>query len=161
MTQKKRATADSWQTRPMPAAHKELPLQGTFSRQEYTTISQGFIPQQPKDKWFIYLEGEWLCFHRSQTGTCVYKLQILPFEDRYHAPKAIVNREPSQYRMDDDEYDVAMIGYLIDRLLLGRFAPLPTPKGLREQDQPRYKKDVIGKEDDEGSIDLGMVNGRE
>lgn len=144
----------------MPEAHKELALEGNFSRQEYTTISQGVIPQEQTDKWFIYLDGEWLHFHRSQTGTCIYKLQILPFEDRYYAPKAIVNRDSAQYRMDDDEYDVAMISYLIDRLLLGRFVPLPTPKGLREQDQARYKKDVIGKESDDGSINLGMVNGQ-
>lgn len=161
MSKKKRAIATSWKIRPMPPAHKELPLDGGFSRHEYVTISQGFIPQQRTDKWFIYLDGEWLHFHRSQTGTCVYQLQILPFEDRYHAPRAIVNRDPSQYRSEDDEYDVAMIAYLIDTVLLGRFAPLPTPQGLRKEDQTRYRQDVMGKTDDNDRIDLGPVNGKE
>ncbi len=157
---KKPATAKSWRSKPMPTARKELPLDGLFSREEYATIGMGLIPKRPLDKWFIYLEDKWLYFHRSNSGTCVFQLQIVPFEDRYHANLAIVNREPTQYRNTDDEYDVALIGYLIDHLLLGRFAPLPMPKGLRQQDQVRYKQDLMGQKPEAGQIDLGMVNGR-
>jgi len=28
-----------------------------------------------EDKWFIFLEDDWLYLHRSWTGTCVYKVQ--------------------------------------------------------------------------------------
>ena len=120
----------------------------------------GLIPQKPTDAWFIYLDGELLHFHRSKTGTCVFQLNIVPFEDRYHAPQVVVNRDPQQYRNEDDAYDVQMISYLIDHLLLGRFAQLPIPKGLREQDQARYKRDVMGKQTESGRIDLGKMNGR-
>lgn len=157
---KKRATAVSWPNKPMPTAQKVLELDGMFSKQEFDTIQFGLIPQKPTDAWFIYLEGEWLHFHRSKTGTCVFQLHIVPFEDRYHAQKAIVNRDPKQYRNEDDAYDVQMISYLIDHLLLGRFAQLPTPKGLRQQDQARYKRDVMGKRTEQGRIDLGKMNGR-
>ena len=158
---KQRAKADSWPTKPMPSeAHKVLELDGMFSKQEFNTIQLGLIPQKPTDAWFIYFDDEWLHIHRSKTGTCVFKLQIVPFEDRYHAPQAIVNRDPKQYRNEDVAYDVQMISYLIDHLLLGRFAQLPTPKGLRKQDQARYKRDVMGKQKESGRIDLGKLNGR-
>lgn len=154
-----RATKNSWKTRPMPPQRKELELDGMFSRHEYVTVSLGKVPQSPADKWFIYLDGEWLYFHRAQTGACVFQLRIQPFEDRYHANLAVVNRNPQQYRNEDDEYDVAMIAYLIDHLLLGRFVPIPKPKGLRKQDVSQYKHDVMGADDD-GRIDLGLINGR-
>ena len=157
---KKVATVDSWRTKPMPTAQKELPLDGMFSVEEFAKIKVGVIPKRPLDKWFIYWEDAWLHFHRSSSGTCVFQLQIVPFEDRYHANLAIVNRKPAQYRNVDDEYDVAMIGYLIDHLLLQRFTPMPTPKGLRQQDQARYKQDMMGKKQDAGRIDLGKVSSR-
>ncbi len=157
---KKHATAVSWPIKPMPTAQKELPLDGMFSEEEFAKIQVGLIPKRPLDKWFIYLEREWLHFHRSSSGTSIFRLRIVPFEDRYHANLAIVNREPSQYRNKDDKYDVALIGYLIDHLLLGRFAPMPTPKGLRQQDQARYKQDMMGKKQKTGRIDLGRVSSR-
>jgi len=131
-----------------------------FSAKELEIIERGYIPQKPTDAWFIYMEGERLHFHRSRTGTCVYQLHIVPFEDRFHAQEAVVNRNPAQYRNDDDAYDVQMISYLIDHLLLGRFAQLPTPKGMRKQDQARYQRDVMGKKTEPGRINLGSVNGR-
>ena len=157
---RRRAASDSWPIKPMPEQQKELALDGMFSAKEMADIQLGFIPQQPGDAWFVYMSGEWLYFHRSRTGTCVYQLHIVPFEDRFYAQEAIVNRNPAQYRNEDDAYDVQMISYLIDHLLLGRFAQLPTPKGLREQDQGRYRRDVMGKKTDVGRVDLGRVNGR-
>lgn len=159
---KKRATADSWKTRPMPEARKELELDGTFTREEYLTISQGFIPQQQEDKWFIYLEDEWLHVHRSWTGTCVFQLQIVPFEDGYQAVKAVVNRDPSQYKGTDEEYDVALISYLIDHLLLGRFVPFPMPRHLSDEDKAVHKRHVMGTkgEDSAASVNLRVLNGR-
>jgi hypothetical protein len=155
---KQRATADSWQTRPMPEARKELAIDGTFSRQEYEQITHGYIPQEQQDRWFIYFEAGWLYFHRSRTGTCVYHPQIAPIDDHYQAVKAIVNRDPGQYRNTDDEYDVALMSYLIDHLLLGRFAPFPTPRNLSERDKDRHRRHVIGQDEDNSPIKLRLSN---
>lgn len=154
---KKRATADSWKTKSMPAARKELLIEGSLTREEYVQISQGLVPQSRDDKWFIYLQGEWLNFHRSWTGTCVFQLQIVPAGDIYRVTKAIVNRNASQYRNTDDEYDVALLSYLIDHLLLGRFAPFPMPQNLSEEDQERHKRLVMGDKGADGSIDLQPI----
>lgn len=159
MTRKQRATAVSWKTKPMPAAHAVLDIEGAYTQPEYVTISYGFIPQSRDDKWFVYLDGEWLYFHRSWTGTCVFQLRIVPVDGHYEAVQAIVNRDPQEYRSSDDAYDVALLAYLIDRLLLGRFAPFPQPEGLSQEDQQRHQRLVMGSGD--GSIDLNLLqNGR-
>lgn len=157
-----RAAANSWKTRPMPPEHKVLPVEGMVSRDEFVTISHGRIPRTPADKWFIYLDSDNLLhFHRSQTGTCIYQLQLEPFEDRYAMTKAVVNREPSQYRNTDDSYDVSLIAYLIDTVLLGRFAPFPQLRGLSTDDQQRHQQHVMGSGGRDGgdSIQLKMMNG--
>ena len=142
---RQRATAVSWKIKPMPAAHKELALTGGYSAEEYDRIRWGFIPQEQQDKWFIYLEGDWLHFHRSWTGSCIFQLQFLPVDGHYEAAKAIVNRDPAQYRTTDDEQDARLIAHLIDDLLLGRFSVLPLPDHLSPEDQQRYQKDMMGK----------------
>lgn len=139
----------------MPPQNKRLLIDGSYSSEEFKTIKNGFVPQKPEDKWVIFFHQNNLLFFRSRTGTCVYQLIFKSEASKVLAHTVIVNREPSQYRSDDDEYDVAMVSYLIDTLLLGRFAPLPKPKGLREQDFSQYKRDVIGG-DGRGSIGLKL-----
>src|SRR5690606_34385001 len=78
---KQRATAVSWPNKPMPNGRKELLLDGRYTREEFVTISQGLVPQSPADKWFIYLEGQWLYFHRSASGSCIFQLQIAPADE--------------------------------------------------------------------------------
>ena len=157
---KQRATAVSWKHKPMPAARKELLLNGRYTREEYVTISQGFVPKTSADKWFIYLVDEWLYCHRSISGSCIYQLQIVPDEDGYAAPKMWVNQDPNQYRSLDDEYDVALLAYLIDTILLGRFAPFPQAKQFSETDQQRHQQHVMGQDKLDGGLSLRIVNGR-
>lgn len=156
---RQRATAVSWQTKPMPAAHKELALDGRYTAVEHAQISLGFIPQEQQDKWFIYMEEEWLHFHRSWTGSCIFQLQFSPVDDHYQVTKAIVNRDPDQYRNSDDAQDVRLISHLIDELLLGRFSVLPAPGNLSPEDQQRYQQDVMGQRGS-GGLRLAVRNGR-
>lgn len=148
----------------MPAACKELALSGRYTAAEYAQISLGYIPQEQQDKWFIYLEGEWLHLHRSWTGSCIFQLQLVPVgEDpvagEYEAVRAIVNRDPEQYRSSDDAQDVKLIAHLIDHLLLGRFSLLPAPGGLAPEDQQRHQEHVMGRGGQSG-LRLDVRNGR-
>jgi hypothetical protein len=154
---KNRATAESWRNRPLPPQHKELLLSGSYSREEYVRLSMGHVPQGPDDKWFIYLDDEWLYFHRASTGTCIFQLQIVPDGEKYQAVKLLVNRDQRQYRNEDDEYDVQLLSFLIDRLLLGRFAPFPQPRSLAKGDHGRHKQHVMG--ETSNAINLPILNG--
>ena len=155
---KVRATAVSWPNKPMPQGAKVLEIDGTYSREEYVTISQGFIPQSAKDKWFVYLEGEWLYIHRSASGSCIFMLKLEAKEDFYAAPTLLVNNDPKQFNSKNDEYNVNLVAYLIDTLLLGRFTPFPQMKGFSQNDQQRHQKHVMG--DNNNQIQLRMINGR-
>lgn len=155
---RERATAVSWPNKPLPETHKVLEIDGAYSLAEFEMMRLGVIPQSAADKWFIYEDDGWLHFHRSATGTCVFQMQLAAQEGAYGVVQARVNRDPVQYRSSDDEYDVALMSYLVDTLLLGRFAPLPTPKGLRQEDRARYKQDMTGRPSD-GSIGLPLQNG--
>ena len=151
-----KATASSWNIKPMPKAHKELPLSGVYTEEEFEKISYGFLPQDQQDKWFIYLEGDWLNFHRSWTGACIFKLEIVLNNCKYHATKAVVNRDPEQYRSTNDEQDVKLIAFLIDQLLLNRFAILPTPKNMAEADKQKHQQHVMGTKESDGVFPLPM-----
>ena len=150
-----KAAASSWKTKPMPAAHKELPLSGTYSTEEYEKMSYGFLPKGQDDRWFIYMEGNWLYFHRSWTGTCVFQMQFVPKGDHYQAVKAIANRDSEQYRSTNDQQDVKLLSFLVDNLLLGQFATLPMPKKMSTADQQRHQQHVMGKQRDD-TIRLDM-----
>ncbi len=156
---KQRATAVSWPNKPMPNTRKELLLDGRYTREEYVTISQGLVPQSPADKWFIYLEDEWLYCHRSTSGSCIFQLQITPDGDGYTANLLWVNQDPRQYRTLSDAYDVALVSYLIDAVLLGRFAPFPQPEQFSEEDHQRHQQHVMGKDSSDGGLSLRVVNG--
>ena len=158
---KQRATAVSWPNKPMPDTRKELLLDGQYSREEFVTISQGLVPQSPADKWFIYLDGEWLYFHRSASGSCIFQLQIVPDEAGYAASVLLVNQHPSQYRSLSDEYDVALVSYLIDAVLLGRFAPFPQPEQFSQDDHAKHQQHVMGKDAFGGGLSLRVVNGKQ
>ena len=143
----------------MPDARKELLLDGQYSREEFVTISQGLVPQSPADKWFIYLEGEWLYFHRSASGSCIFQLQIAPNDDGYVADFLLVNQDPRQYRSLSDEYDVALVSYLVDAVLLGRFAPFPQPEHFAKDDHAKHQQHVMGQDSAGGGLSLRVVNG--
>lgn len=159
--EKQRATAQSWPTKPMPVIQRELTLDGRYSQTEMDQITLGFIPRGSGDKWFLYYDGAWLHCHRSQTGTCVFQLQLLPDEDAYRAVKFVVNQDPAQYKMTDDAYNVSLLSYLIDHLLLDRFAQMPLPGKMSAQDEQRHRRHVMGEKESGGpSLHLRVQNGR-
>ncbi|MGQ0762691.1 MAG: hypothetical protein ACT4OT_11865 [Acidobacteriota bacterium] len=116
-----------WDTvRPMSALHEQLPFARTFTREEYYVIARGLVPAGMDDRWFIFLENDQLYFHRSWTGTCIYQITLDRTDgDSIVVTEALVNRDPDEYKIADDEFDVALLSFLIDNLLLGRRAHLP------------------------------------
>ncbi len=89
-----KATRDSWKTQPIPELNTQLQLERTFTLKEYEHLSWGQIPQEMEDKWFTYLEDDWLYFHRSWTGFCIYQVSLKQIGDNYIVGEAWVNRDP-------------------------------------------------------------------
>ena len=139
------AKPDSWKTLPMPAKVAVLEYAAEFSAEEFERISRGFIPEAMEDKWFIYLDADTLCLHRSWTGHCIYKVEFAREGGGHVVRHAIANRDPVEYTQRDNAYDARLLDFLIRNLLLGAGVPFPMPKGL-PGDAPRglYQHHVAG-----------------
>jgi O-acetyl-ADP-ribose deacetylase len=104
---------------PMPASREKLQLQRTFSPEEYHQMSYGHIPQSMDEKWFIFLEGDWLYIHRGWTGICVYQVRLENESGNYQIAEAWVNRDPEQYGSKNNEHDTQFLQWIIEYFLLG------------------------------------------
>lgn len=120
------ATRASWNTLPFPAARASVPIAREFTAAEHAQIARGFIPRDMDDRWFIYLEGDWLALHRSWTGACIFLVRFAPAGADYRIAEAWANRDPEQYRVTDVHADATHIARLIDLLLLKQ--PFLTPE---------------------------------
>ncbi len=124
-----RATGDSFQRQDMSGPRSLFQFERSFSSEEYELISNGLIPEQMEDKWFIYLESDWVNFHRSWTGYWVYRLRLVRVPSGYKVTEAWVNRDPKQYASRNEKHDAAVLEFLIDRLLLSKDVPFPSDYG--------------------------------
>jgi hypothetical protein len=140
-----KATREAWKTVAMPEQKSRLAWPRTFTSQEFDRLSRGLIPAAMEDKWFIYLEDQVLYFHRSWTGFCIYQLHLKPAGDGWAATEAWVNRDNEQYKATSDDYDSALLAFLIDNLLLGKRHPFPMPNNLSPQTPPDiYQHHIAG-----------------
>ena len=119
------ATRDAWKTQPLPETRARIAFERAFTGDERAKLARGLVPREMEDKWFIFLEGDVLYLHRSWTGTCVYVVRLVERDGASVVDEAWVNRNPAEYTSTDDEYDARLLGFLIDRLLLGRSVPFP------------------------------------
>lgn len=114
-------------TRPMPPETAVLNYKAEFMPEEFDKISQGLKPQQMEDKWLIEMEGDTLSFCRSWTGHCIFRVEFAGNGGRYAVRSALANRNAEQYNSPGDDYDAALLGFLIEVLLLGRDGKFPVP----------------------------------
>ncbi|MCA9962039.1 MAG: hypothetical protein KC443_23540, partial [Anaerolineales bacterium] len=79
--------------------------------------------------------------------------------ETYRTEQLLVNADPAQYKMADDAYNVSLLAYLIDDLLLGRFAQMPLPGKMTPDDEQRHRQLLMGKQR-EKRVRLDVRNGR-
>lgn len=128
----------------MPRRRARLVFERALTSDEHARAARGFIPQEMEDKWFIFLDGEWLSFHHSWTGICTYRVRLETRGDGYAVTETWVNREPRQYQASDDAFETALLGFLIDRLLLGRESPFPYLPHVAPEAQPAARWSLVG-----------------
>ena len=129
----------------MPSSTAHLPFTQTFTQAEYERLSNGLVPVEMEDKWFIFLEGDWLYFHRSWTGVCIYQIRLRRNENEYIVAEALANREPDQYQEIDAKYDAALLNFLINNFLLGKRTPFPLPGNLpKDTIKGVYQRHISG-----------------
>lgn len=122
------AKRTDWKCMPMPTAKAKLNFERTYTEEEYKRMNLGLIPQEMEDKWFIFLEADVLYLHRSWTGFCIYEVHFERTGNRYTVSEVWANRDKEQYKNEDQEYDQALLDYLIGRILLDKNVPFPNGK---------------------------------
>ena len=104
------ATRSDWKIQPMPELKTQLQVEEIFTQEEYKYLTWGFIPVSMDDKWFFFLENDWLYIHRSWTGFCIFEVRLERFLDGYEIAEAWVNEDPEQRY---DKFILMWIDFLI------------------------------------------------
>lgn len=124
------ARSNSWKTVEMPTERASLPFKKTFTAEEFSILSRGFIPQVMEHKWFIFMQDNILFFHRSWTVFCIFKVIFQEINSEYVVQEALVNQNIEQYNSTDNYYETALLSWLIDGFLLRKKVPFPLRKDL-------------------------------
>lgn len=109
---------EDWKTNELPADTASWQQQRSLNTAEYEMVKAGFIPRDMDDRWFIYEEDNWLFFHRSWTGNCIYKAKLEQQGDVYVITTVVANRDKTQCTVTDNETDAENLSLLINQLLL-------------------------------------------
>jgi len=119
------ATRGSWTTLPL-GAMQSIPYKGTFSPAEFSSIRRGLIPREMEDRWFAFVEGDSLFFHRSWPGHSVYQVNFEIGSERVLVVGAMVAADEEFYRRGPDTYEAAFLDSLIRASLLHQAVLFPT-----------------------------------
>jgi hypothetical protein len=105
--------------KPMPWRRWPLGLVSTFTGSEVAAIKHGFQPGSMDDKWLIRSIGDWVYFHRSWTGSCIFAVQLrVTPQGGATIGRSWVSRNRRDYRGFPLDEERKMCRSLIDRLLL-------------------------------------------
>lgn len=130
------ARPDSWKTVKMPTRVTSLSLNKTYTADEFSILARGFVPKEMEDKWFVFMQNNTLFFHCSWRGFCIYKVVFEQSNESYVVREAFVNRDTKQYNSTDNNYDTALLSWLIDGLLLHKRVNFPLPSNLPKDSPP-------------------------
>ncbi len=133
-----------WKNEPMPSSVRKLSVNKSFTLEEMERIRRGLRPRDMEDKWFLFFEDDCLHMHRSWTGTCIYRARFESGVQGYTLVEADMNGDKASYNGQSDAYEVAMLGYLIDRLLLSKQVVIPSPDSINADELPMWKHNVVG-----------------
>ncbi len=99
----------------------DLPMQRTFTPEEYALIKQGFNAHDMDVKWGLVFEDDWLAFFRTWGPIPIFLLHLTEEEGGgARIDQAYANRITDYYSGTDTEEEMRQITFMIDRLLLGR-----------------------------------------
>lgn len=129
----------------MPEKHARLSASWLFTRKEFEQMTRGLIPEQMEDKWFIYFEDNWLYFHRSWTGYCIFQVKFRERDEKKEIDQILVSRDVEQYRDSSDEHDLLLLKYLIDSLLLWNEADFPLGDEADEVTGALHQHHLVGR----------------
>jgi hypothetical protein len=125
------ASASSWKREPFTEG-VPLPFSAEFNNEELSLLSEGLVPEQMEDKWFVYYDAPHLFFHRSWTGKPVYRVALDVGPNGAVASEALWATKFATTDNADPGYQAKLLDFLISNLLLHQSKPFPRPAGIKE-----------------------------
>lgn len=135
------AIKESWKNEEFGPATRIL-YEATFSIAEMARLKQGLIPQGMEDKWFAFYEEGILYFLRSWTGQPVYKVAFEEVSAGVVRAKGYCSDE--MLKITEADYNVKLLDFLIDVLLLGKEKDFPIPENIPDSKSSVYQHAVSG-----------------
>lgn len=103
-----------------PARTTTSPFSLELQPFESWLAARGFVPQAMEQKWFIHRSGDdRMHFRRSWTGHLVYDVAISWSGPRMTLGNVIISRDADDWGVTDLDYDLRLLRFLIDGILLG------------------------------------------
>lgn len=124
------ATRVDGETLPCPHQRARFELTDTFTAEEVALIRRGFVPRGSDDRWFLFVEDDWLYCHRSWTGAGIFGARLELCGDGARLTDCWVSRDIESYASDDTDADRDLLLELIRSQLLRRNEDEPFPIGI-------------------------------
>lgn len=104
-------------TEQMPEDSQSLMIERDFTAEEFNKITDGIIPRDMDDRWFVYYEAPFLFLHRSWTGFCIFLVKFEPISDQMRIVEVIVNCNKNQYTQSDVSKNIILLNRLLDGMI--------------------------------------------
>jgi len=88
-----------------------------ISLTEYKIFEDGFFAESMDDKWHVFVLEDAIYFARSWTNYCIYKVFTIRQNSRIMLSDFYVNRDESQYKSKDIDYDTILLKKLLQMFL--------------------------------------------
>jgi len=98
----------------LPLEREEFSVSCSFPSEVGHRMVAGHIPKKLEDRWFILMEENWLYFHRSRTGTCIFGLKVHMTAEETKVSQGWVNRGTA-YISESIDKDIELVRVLIDQ----------------------------------------------
>jgi ADP-ribose pyrophosphatase YjhB (NUDIX family) len=109
------ATRYSWVRQPLPPQQRTLAIDVRLDANQAERLRRGFIPKAMEQKWFAYFEDGVLYQHRSWTGYLIFVTPFTPDGAGLRATQTLVNQDPEQYSVtDEQELRQSVEGLILD-----------------------------------------------
>lgn len=127
-----KATKKSWKTLSFGKNKSPLNVFAEYTDLEFAKISEGFIPVDMEDKWFIYMEDDTLWCHRSWTGQWIFEARFVKDGDKYAVKETFTAKLKDENDEKAKTYLGRMLLFLINAILLGKDAVPPEMEGNKQ-----------------------------
>ena len=107
------ATKDSWNIEPMSEKNVLIPMNVTIPCEAMQLVKYGHIPDAMEDHWFMYCDEDTICYYRSWSGICIFVAKYVEEGDKCTITELQVNRDPEQYRSNENGHDISLFMALL------------------------------------------------